>query len=491
MTPIKEGDIPKPVSYVTETLEKAGFEAYLVGGCVRDLVLGRKPKDWDITTNATPDQIIPLFTETFYENSYGTVGIVNKDVSDETLKVIEVTPYRLETGYSDFRRPDSVTFSTHIEDDLKRRDFTINAMAFSPSKRHMIDLFKGQEDLQAQTLRTVGDPSERFGEDALRMLRAIRIHAELGFMITQETSEAITKNAHLLQKIAQERIRDEFVRIVMSDHPAEAIEISSRLGLLKYIAPELEKGIGIEQTQAHAYDVWTHLLKSLQHAADKKYPLHVRLAALFHDVAKPETRRKGEDGQWTFYGHEVVGSRVTEKILKEIKFSKETIELVTVLVRWHMFFSDTEQITHSAVRRIIAKVGKDHIWDLMNVRICDRIGTGRPKENPYRLRKYKSMVDEVLSDPISVGMLKIDGNILINKLGFSPGPKIGHILHALLEEVLEDPQLNTEEYLTEKVQKLALLSHAELKEIGEKGKEKKENEEDRKTDEIRKKHGVS
>lgn len=481
--------IPTEVTHVTKTLENAGFEAYFVGGCVRDLVLGRKPKDWDVTTNATPEQIIPLFEETFYENSYGTVGVINKSVSDETLRVIEVTPYRLESAYSDFRRPDTVTFSKTLEDDLKRRDFTINALALN-NKGQLVDLYKGQEDLAGKTLRTVGNPNERFGEDALRMLRAIRIHAELGFMITHETQEAILKNANLLEKIARERIRDEFVRIVMSDHPAEALEIAHRLGLLKYIAPELEKGIGIDQNKAHAFDVWTHLLKSLQHSADKKYPLHVRLTALFHDISKPETRRKGENGEWTFYGHEVVGSRVTEKILKNLKFSREIIDLVTTLVRWHMFFSDTEQITHSAVRRIIAKVGKEHIWDLMNVRICDRIGTGRPKENPYRLRKYKSMVEEVLSDPISVGMLKIDGNILIKDLGIQPGPRMGYILHALLEEVLEKPELNTDEYLKSKSVELNKMSDKELMELGEKGKETKGILEEKKTEEIRKKHHV-
>jgi len=261
------------------------------------------------------------------------------------------------------------------------------------------------------------------------------------------------------------------------------------MGLLKYITPELEKAIGIEQNKAHAFDVWTHLLKSLQHSADKKYPLHVRLSALFHDISKPETRRKGENGEWTFYGHEVVGSRVTKKILENLKFSREIIDLVTTLVRWHMFFSDTEQITHSAVRRIVAKVGKDHIWDLMNVRICDRIGTGRPKENPYRLRKYKSMVEEVMSDPISVGMLKVDGNILIqNKV--EAGRRMGYILHALLEEVLEDPKLNTEEYLLKKSLELNKLSDIDLVKIGESGKEKKEIFEEEKTKEIRKKHHV-
>ena len=282
-----------------------------MGGCVRDLILGKKPKDWDVTTNATPEKIISLFAKTFYENNYGTVGVVDENTKNETLKIIEVTPYRMETKYSDNRRPDSVTFSKKLEDDLKRRDFTINAIAYDVSKGQIIDLYKGQEDLQDKSIRTVGEPEERFGEDALRMVRALRLHAELGFDVTHETEKAIENNADLLEKISRERIRDEFIRIMMSENPLEAIVLSHKLGVLKYIIPELEEGIGIDQTKAHAFDVWTHLLKSLQHAADKKWPLHIRLAALLHDISKPETRRWSKEGnQWTFYGHE---SRRTKK----------------------------------------------------------------------------------------------------------------------------------------------------------------------------------
>ncbi|NQV88649.1 MAG: HD domain-containing protein [Parcubacteria group bacterium] len=484
--------IPSEVSYVTETLKKAGFEAYLVGGCVRDLILGKKPKDWDVTTNATPEEIVPLFTKTFYENSYGTVGVVDESTIDETLKIIEVTPYRVETKYSDNRRPDSVTFSKKLEDDLKRRDFTINAMAYDIYKGQLVDLYKGQEDLENKIIRTVGKPEERFGEDALRMIRALRLHAELDFNVTHETEKAIEDNANLLEKISKERIRDEFIRIIMSENPLETITLSHKLGVLKYIIPELEEGIGIDQTKAHAFDVWTHLLKSLQHAADKKWPLHIRLSALLHDISKPETRRWSKEGnQWTFYGHEVVGARKAEKILKRLIFSKEVIQKVCTLIRWHMFFSDTEQITLSAVRRMVSNVGKENVWDLINVRICDRIGTGRPKESPYRLRKYKSMIDEVMRDPISVGMLKIDGNVIIKELKIAPGPKIGYILHALLEEVLDDPKLNTEKYLQKKTKELALLSENDLKKLGEEGRKKKDEEEEKDITEIRKKHWVS
>jgi poly(A) polymerase/tRNA nucleotidyltransferase (CCA-adding enzyme) len=263
-------------------------------------------------------------------------------------------------------------------------------------------------------------------------------------------------------------------------------------GLLTHIVPELEVGRGVKQPQAHAYDVWEHLLRTAQHAADKEFNLEMRLAALFHDVGKPKTKGfSHETNQPTFYGHEVVGSRETRKILERMKFSRATIEKVTKLVRWHMFFADTESITLSAVRRMIVNVGPENIWDLMNLRVCDRIGTGRPKENPYRLRKYKAMIEEALRDPVSVGMLKIDGKKLMETLQIGPGPKIGFILNALLEEVLEDPKLNTEEYLVAKSKELLALPEPELKARADKGKEKKEHVEDREIGDIRRKHKVS
>ncbi|MSR71670.1 MAG: HD domain-containing protein [Candidatus Taylorbacteria bacterium] len=486
--------VPPEISNVTSTLEKNGFEAYIIGGCTRDLLLGRKPKDWDVTTNATPEEIIKLFPKTFYENNYGTVGIVNESTEDETLKIVEVTPYRLETGYSDFRRPDSVTFSKNIKDDLARRDFTINAIALrqvGDDKEEIVDLFEGQNDLSEKIIKTVGDANERFGEDALRMMRAVRLHAELGFSIASDTQKAIKDNSKLLEKIAKERVRDELIRIIMSDRPMEAIETLQKLGLLTYIIPELEKAMGIEQNQAHSYDVWEHLLRSLQHAADKKWPLDIRIAALLHDISKPETRRRDETkGEWTFYGHDVVGARVSRKTLERLNFPKKLVDKVTKLIRWHMFFTDTEQITLSAVRRMIVNVSRENIWDLMNLRICDRIGTGRPKEDPYRLRKYKSMIEEALTDPISVGMLKIDGKRIMDVTHVTPGPKVGQILHALLEDVLEDPKRNTTEYLENRAQELIKLPDLELKKIGEEGKDKKDEAEAEKLEEIRKKYWV-
>ena len=504
--------IPKEVSRVTQTLEKASFEAFLVGGCVRDLVMGKEPKDWDVTTNAKPEQIMELFEKTVYENAFGTVGVIVSRETEPNL-VIEITPYRIEEKYSDFRHPDEVKFSEKLEDDLKRRDFTVNALALGKglaqsikdieSDWHLTDMFGGLKDIENKTLRTVGEPEERFREDALRMIRAVRFSLQLGFSVAHEASESIAKNADLIQKISRERVRDEFKKIIMADTPAAGVLMLSKFGLLKHIIPELLEGIGVEQSGEHVYNVWEHLLQALQHAADKNWPLEIRLAALFHDIGKPKTRRNtptqppptvggGERRgykKYTFYGHEVVGARMTKKIMERLKFANKEIELTEKLVRNHMFFSDPEKITLSAVRRIIVKVGRGNIWDLMNVRECDRVGM-RKKEKPYRLRKYFAMIEEALRDPISVGQLTIDGNFMQKELGISPGPRMGWILHALLEEVLDAPEKNTVEHLSELTKSLNMLGDAELRALGERGREKKEELEDEEVAKLHQKHGV-
>jgi len=483
--------IPQEVSRVTQTLQNAGFEAYLVGGCVRDIISGKKPKDWDITTNAKPEQITSLFQKTFYENEYGTVGVVNEDTEDETLKIVEVTPYRIEGIYTDKRRPDNVTFTEKLEDDLKRRDFTVNAIAYNISKGQIIDPYKGQNDIKDKIIKTVGTPHDRFSEDALRILRAVRLSVELGFTINKETADAIKKESTGLKEIAGERIRDEFIKIINSPSPMVGVVLAQKLGILKYVVPELEAGIDLEQNGDHIYSVWEHNLRALQHSADRGWPLHVKLAALLHDISKPETRRWSKDKKdWTFYGHDVVGGRVSREILRRLKFSREIVDTVAKLVRYHLFFSDVDKITLSAVRRIVKNVGPEHVWDLMKVRACDRIGMGRPKETPYRLRKYEAMIEEAMRSPTSVGMLKIDGARIMNVTHENPGPKIGFILHALLEEVLEDPSLNTQEYLEKRSIELIELPVSELKKLGEKGKEKKEEIEDKEIGEIRKRHWV-
>jgi tRNA nucleotidyltransferase (CCA-adding enzyme) len=486
---LRPSHIPPEVTRVTATLEQAGHEAWIVGGCVRDLLLGRKPKDWDITTNATPEHIQGLFENTFYTNTFGTVGVVGES-DDESLKVIEVTPYRVEGAYSDARRPDTVSFSQKIEDDLKRRDFTINALAYSASQGRLIDLYDGVKDISSGVVRAVGQASLRFDEDALRILRAVRISAQLGFEIESVTRDAIAASAPQLAKISKERIRDEFVRIIESPRPMEALLAAKELGLLAYIAPQLLEGVGVEQNQAHRYDVFEHNVRASQHGADKGWAFIVRLAALLHDIGKPATRRYDQGKRdWTFHGHDVVGAKMAKKLLQELKFDKETIDTVATLVRWHMFFSDPEKVTLSAVRRIIRNVGREHIEELIQLRMCDRIGTGRPKEQPFRLRKYQAMIDEALRDPISVGMLKIDGRGVM-EAGEKPGPRIGWILHGLLEEVLDDPSKNTEEYMQKRARELAQMPDAALKELGEGGKERKTEAEEAELKDIRKKHFV-
>lgn len=489
---ITREDIPKEVSAVAGTLEEAGFEAYLVGGCVRDLLLGRTPKDWDITTNATPDQIQALFPETYCNNDFGTVGVVNENVEDLRLKVVEVTPYRKDSEYSDKRRPDSVSFGVSLEEDLERRDFTVNAIAFRAKNATLVDLFDGEGDIRKKRLKTVGEADKRFGEDSLRMMRAVRLSAELNFAIEAETMSSILKNSALLAHISTERIRDEFLRIIDSQNPMLGVVMLEKLGLIDYVLPEIKESIGCEQGGIHAYDVYEHLLRTLQAAADKGYGTEMRLAALLHDIAKPATRREGgRTKKYTFFGHEVVGARMTAKIMKRLKMPKEMADKVEMMVRWHMFFTDPDLVTLSAVRRTIVRVGEENIDDLLNLRVCDRIGTGRPKEQPFRFRKYKAMVDQARRDPVSVKMLKTDGERIMEQTGEKPGRKLGYILHALLEEVLEDPARNTEEYLDAKVAELIKLEESELKKLGEAGKERQREEEEAAIKEIERSHKVA
>lgn len=367
-------------------------------------------------------------------------------------------------------------------------------MAYSVSSETLVDLYNGQDDLKDKVLRTVGNPVERLTEDALRMLRAIRFSVQLGFSISHETMTAITESSELIRKVSFERIRDELEKIVLSPEPSVGIGMLQKLNLLKHIIPELEEGIGCDQKGEHIYDVYEHLLHALQHSAEKEWPLEVRLAALFHDIGKPRTRRydatkAGGKGKYTFYGHEVVGARMTQKIMERLKFPKKVSDLVVSLVRQHMFFSDTETITLSAVRRVVAKIGKENIWTLMNIRECDRVGM-KKKEAPYRLRKYHAMIEEVLRDPISVGQLAVDGNILMTELHMKPGPRMGWMLHALLEEVLDDPKKNTREYLDKRVGELEKLSDQELKALGEEAKKTKEELEEEEVKKLHKKHGV-
>ena len=488
---IAHSSIPLEVKKVSDTLEVAGYEAYLVGGCVRDLVTGRVPKDWDITTNAHPEQIMALFPESFCNNEYGTVGVKNEETEDVRLKVIEVTPYRSEGTYSDARRPDTVIFGVSLAEDLARRDFTINAIAYRLKTSETVDLYEGVEDIRKKRIKTVGNPEERFGEDALRLMRAVRLAAELNFMIESETMAGIIAKSALLEKIAIERVSSEFIKLINSNAPMQGIVLLEKLNLLPYILLELIPAIGCEQGGIHAYDVYEHCLRTLQAAADKEHDTTMRLAALLHDIGKPATRGTGgKNKHYTFFGHEVIGARMTKKILQRLKMPRETIEDVERLVRWHMFFSDPDEITLAAVRRTIVRIGEDNIENLLNLRVCDRIGTGRPKEQPFRFRKYKAMVDEALRDPISVKMLKLNGEKIMEITGEKPGKKLGYILNTLLEEVLTDSGKNTADYLESRVMELNQLSEVILATLAEAGKKKQAEEEAAELKKIAKEHNV-
>lgn len=478
--------IPNEIKKIVNTLKEAGFEAYPVGGCVRDVLRGVAPKDWDITTDAEPEEIQKVFPESFYENKFGTVTVKN-ELEDPSLKEIEITPYRIEGKYEDARHPEKVEFVTSLNDDLSRRDFTVNAMALDikDGSLEIIDLFNGQEDLKSKLIRCVGDPDERFSEDALRLIRAIRFATVLNFKIEDKTFQALVAKASTIQRVSIERIRDEFVKIIESDYAHIGVELLKDCGLLKYIVPEMEEGIGIEQNLHHIYSVWEHCVLSLKYTADKKYPLEVRLAALLHDIGKPRTKR-GEGRNSTFYGHEVVGARMVEKIMKRLKFSNSISDKVTKLVRYHMFYYNVGEVTESSVRRLIANIGLENVEDIIKVREADRIGSGRPKAVPYKLRHLKYLVDKVSTDPISVKMLKVNGNEIMEILNITPGPKVGMILNLLLAEVLDDPSKNERGYLIERSRDLVSKSAKELE--GALKRIRKANEAE--DEEMKKKHYV-
>ena len=473
---------------VTELMRR-GFSAYVVGGPVRDMIIGREPKDWDVTTSARPDDIQAIFTDSFYENDFGTVAI--KTGSEKPgLQIVEVTTFRKEGKYSDLRHPDEVIFTESVEEDLSRRDFTMNAMALSAEGK-IIDPFGGAADIAAKLIRTVGEAERRFEEDALRLLRAVRFATEIGFEIERGTRTAINDKAHLIGAVSRERIRDEFSRIIMSGEtsPAWGISELENMGLLKYILPELREGIGIGQNKHHIYTVWEHNLRVLDYAAKNGAGLEVRLAALLHDIAKPKTKA-GDGPDSTFYNHEVVGSRVAYQILERLKFPKEISKRVSHLVRHHMFYYNVGEVTEAGVRRFIRRAGEDAIDDLMLLREADRIGSGVPKAVPYKMRHLRFMIDKVRRDPISPKMLKINGGDLMKILAIGPGPRVGFILNALLEEVIDDPSKNTDDYLSSRAAALNSLSDGDLAALFESAKGRKEEFEARAEKEMKRRHKV-
>lgn len=487
--------LPQKIKELALLFHAHNYELFLVGGSVRDLLMGKNPKDWDLTTNVSPETLLELAESVgiraVYTNTFGTVSYVFEDEPlDSPLREAQITPFRTESAYEDGRHPTAVTWAQTIEEDLSRRDFTINAIAYNIANDTLVDPFNGQQDIEDKILRTVGNPTERFTEDYLRILRLFRFSATLSFTISRETYEAIPPLVPNIAHLSQERIRDEFFKMIMSPTPEKVLHHLRETGILEIFLPELIEGYMCDQSRSHIYDVFTHNVKALQNAADNNFVLHVRLAALFHDIGKPRTKRfDPAQNLFTFYGHEVVGAKMSNKILLRLKAPLDLVDTVTKLVRYHMFLSDTEKVTHSAARRLVRNVGKELIWDLIDVRKCDRKGMGKSEE-PVRLRQFEVLIEEVIRDPISVAQLVIGGDDLMNTLKMKPGKRFGWILHGLLEEVIEDPSRNIKEYLLQRAGEMDQLSDPELQKIGEQGKETKEIADQKERDSIKEAYRV-
>ncbi|HKB88397.1 MAG TPA: CCA tRNA nucleotidyltransferase [Patescibacteria group bacterium] len=440
--------LPDSVKDILSKFDDAGYEIYIVGGAVRDILMNRPTNDWDFTTNAVPEEILKVIPEGFYDNQFGTVGLA----VDEFEKPLEITTYRTEQGYSDSRHPDKINWGKSLEEDVSRRDFTINALALDKNLK-IVDLFKGEEDIENKLVRAVGEANERFSEDALRMMRAVRIASELGFKIEENTFEAIKKNAPLIQKIAKERVKDELFKLLGSNNPYEGMVLFRDSGLMNEILPEMEKCFGVEQKSPgrhHIYDVGTHLLMSLKNC--KSQDIVTRFATLIHDIGKPQTYRKLNTGVITFYNHEMVSTRIAENIADRLRFSKKEKDKFVTLVRWHQFTVDENQ-TDSAIRRILRNVGLDNMEDMLALRVADRLGGGA-RETSWRLEEFKTRLIEVQKQPFSIKDLKINGNDVMKELNIKPGPEIGKILEKLFEEVVEKKLENNKETLIQNLKTL-------------------------------------
>jgi tRNA nucleotidyltransferase/poly(A) polymerase len=522
-------NLPFEVLYILHLLQQKGFSAFLVGGAVRDIVMHLEPqkiKDYDFTSNATPTVIQNIFPDSFYENKFGTVSIthqqllnfigqnyqlpaenlshlVNKTTKtnnkiidlknakkihislqekaqvsqtsekpkNDQLAPFEITTFRSDGAYLDHRRPEEVTFGNNIQEDLARRDFTINALAISVDSNYLQNIFEGKElqssylipsdqwqlidehggqnDLNKKIIRTVGKADQRFAEDALRMLRAIRLAVQLNMLIDSETYAAIKLHQDSLKFVSFERIRDELLKILSSDNPAKGIELLHELGLLKHIIPELYPGMNMQQRGHHNTDVWTHSIDTLRYCPSQD-PI-VRLAALLHDVGKPPSYKE-EKQEITFYNHDILGSRLASRIANRLRLPKKDIQKVFILVRYHMFHYQ-EYHSDASIRRFIRRVGFENIDDILDLREGDRLGSGA-KKTSWRLEEMKKRIIEQLNQPMGLDDLDINGNDLMQELQLKPGPILGEILDKLLEKVLENPKINTKTQLLAEARRL-------------------------------------
>lgn len=431
--------LPEKVEYIIETIEQAGYEAYAVGGCIRDLILGRTPDDWDITTSASPYQVKELFAHTIDTGiQHGTVTVM---LGKEGF---EVTTYRVDGKYQDGRHPEKVTFTASLAEDLKRRDFTINAMAYN-RRTGLADEFGGMEDIKRKVIRCVGNPRERFLEDALRMMRAVRFSAQLGYEIEKSTSEAIRDMVERLRLISAERIQTELVKLAVSPHP-EQLRAAWETGITGIILPEFDICMATEQKNLHhCYSVGEHILKSMQEIKPDKI---LRLAMLFHDIGKPETLTVSPEGICHFHGHPSVSAQIAHQVLRRLKFDNYTIDMVTRLVRFH----DCDILPEPKhVRRAVRKIGEDVFPLLYDVKLADMKAqsTYLLAEKEERLQSVYEIYKQVLEkqECLSLKDLAVTGKDLIEEAGMSPGRELGEILKQLLDIVIEVPHLNRKEVL--------------------------------------------
>ena len=465
--------IPEYVQKVGRILTKEGYEAYIVGGALRDIVLGKDPHDYDLASNALPDEMLNMFPKAVSTGAkFGTVVALIQDKYGETHEV-EVTTFRSESEYVDGRWPSSVSFVDDIDKDLGRRDFTFNAMALDlsqlkldgreePFQVEIYDPYGGVKDIQKKVVRAVGTPLERFKEDGLRAFKACRMASQLGFDIDEETFEAIKESIPVAAQVSMERVRDEFMKMLInSPKPSIGIELMRKSGLLSLFMPELLEGVGVEQKLFHAHDVYKHSLKTCDVAHDS-----VKLAALLHDIAKPRT----DMGNGHFYGHDKMGADIAEEIMKRMKFSQSEINRVKILIENHMFhyphikedMTDEEkeniekhQWTDAAVRRFIQRVGEENVDDLFKLRLADAQSNPATAFKPEEITILQRRISEVRKQDMALKVtdLKVSGEDLMN-IGINKGPKMGIILNELLDMVVEDPTLNRKDILLEKATEL-------------------------------------
>lgn len=435
--------IPGLLRRFSQIFLRRGFQCYLVGGAVRDMLIGRPLTDFDIATDALPAEVQKMFPRVIPTGiKHGTVTVLFQGTR------FEVTTFRIEREYLDGRRPGSVVFTPSIEEDLKRRDFTINSMAYDLAKGRLLDPHQGREDLRRGIIRAIGSPLERFREDGLRPVRACRFAAQFGFSIEPQTFAAISSSLETVRKVSAERIRDELVRLLASREPSIGFRLMERSGLLALILPELAGAAGVEQRGLHCFDVLEHSLRSCDAApADN---LVVRLAALLHDIGKPACLQRSESGEPRFHGHERVSARMAEEALQRLRFSNEVIRRTCHLIRHHMF-DGSEECSDAALRRLVARVGEDNLADLLALRRADQIGTCGDRRPSASLEAFQKRLERVLAESRAFTRkdLAVDGNTLMAELGLEPGPQIGILLDQLLQAVLEDPALNEREKLLE------------------------------------------